>query len=109
MAKRRTKPTGELTSSGPRLDDELDPSTEAPVVAGDRQAAPAAADQPRGRQSHQPTCPYHKEPCVARHTSTFFTYYYCKVEGCPYSEKQARPNMPTRRHQADQQGDHSAR
>ena len=51
----------------------------------------------RGRQSFQPVCPYCGADFISGHTSSFFTYYYCKATGCVgYSVKQQRPKMPQR-------------
>ncbi len=59
------------------------------------QPPPSAADVPmeiiRGRQTAAPSCPVHG-PCLARHSNSFFTYYYCRDANCSYSEKQPRPD-----------------
>lgn len=97
-----------------RKNRDVDPASEAPSVpsthSGQGPVAPEAADDPaRGRQTAAPTCPYHHQPCKAGHSNAFFTYYYCQVDGCAFSLKQQRPNMPRRLHQSQEQEDHSAR
>lgn len=64
------------------------------------------ADLPRGRQSNQPTCPYHGQRCKAGSSSPWFTRYYCPVEGCSYSEKVQRPALSA---QLGEEEDFSAR
>jgi len=60
---------------------------------------------PRARQSSAPFCPYHKKTrCKAGHSDAYFTRYYCPEEGCTYSQKVARPNMPSRLHRAEDFG-----
>ncbi len=69
---------------------------------------PKGKDQKRARQSAAPFCPYHKKTrCKANRSDVFFTRYYCPEEGCTFSVKQPRPEMPSRLHA--QQDDHSAR
>ena len=112
MAKRKmpadgTDETNQLTHSGQGLQTETDPAAEAPVTPA--KDAPPPEEQPRGRQSFAPVCPYHKQDCRAGSSNAFFTYYYCQVKGCTFSVKQPRPNMRSRLHEADEQQDHSAR
>jgi hypothetical protein len=81
-----------------------EPADEAPEV----QQAPTAKE-PRDRQSAAPLCPYHQQRCRAGRSSAFFTYYYCQVPGCSYSEKKTRPQMARRVDEADEDEGFSAR
>lgn len=81
---------------------------------------PAAAE-PRLRQGNAPLCPYCSkkdekgkivEPvvCQSQRSDAFFTRYYCPTEGCPYTEKVARPQIQQRiRQQEASEQDYSAR
>ena len=50
-----------------------------------------------------PKCPYHKTSCVfsRKASNAFFVFFRCAEPGCKYLEKRPRPNMQTRRHEAD--------
>jgi hypothetical protein len=85
-------------------------------------AAPASPDsEPRLRQGNAPICPYCSkknekgeiiEPvmCKSVRSDAFFTRYYCPTEGCPFSEKVARPQIRQRvRQQEASEQDFSAR
>ncbi|HUX14959.1 MAG TPA: hypothetical protein VMW52_00715 [Phycisphaerae bacterium] len=79
-----------------------------PEPQPDPGAQEAQAPDARGRQSAAPECPYHKGTrTVSRNSNSYFTRYYCPVEGCPFMIKQPRPQMRTRLSREDE--DFSAR
>jgi hypothetical protein len=50
----------------------------------------------RGRQGRAPFCPDHPgNRCRAGHSTPSFTRYYCRVPGCRFSMKLARPTYGT--------------
>lgn len=102
MPKRETKPPESETPH-------VDPRPQGPV--GETEAAETKTPYaPRARQSAAPMCPYHqKTRCVSKRSDPYFTRYYCPEEGCTFLAKIPRPNLPTRLHAEEQQGDHSAR